>query len=93
MPDTVDGASVTAPILSRVGFNSLYHSVVAVSPAPRRFFSVFSAAMTALRIAVRVGPLSAVSVKKGRMLMRFFSAASHRMVLTSEFGCAPWVSM
>ena len=34
-----------------------------------------------------------VSVKKGRMLMRFFAFSSHRMVLTSELGWAPPVSM
>ena len=32
---------------------------------------MFSEAITPRSIAVMVGPLSAVSVKKGRMLMRF----------------------
>jgi len=73
-----------APILSSLGSTSLYHSAVAVSPASRFFFSIFSDSITLLRSAVIVGPLSAVSVKNGRMLMRFFEAASHRIVLTLE---------
>ena len=93
MPASVDGASVTAPIFSSFGSTPLYHSAVAVSLVSRFFFSAFSEAITALRIAFMVGPLSAVSVKNGRMLMRFFGAVSHRMVLTSELGWAPPVSM
>jgi hypothetical protein len=49
--------------------------------------------MTALRIAVMVALLSAVSLKNDRMLMRFAALSSHRIVLMSLFGCAPWVSM
>jgi hypothetical protein len=33
--------------------------------------------------------LSTISVKNGRMLMRFFKALSQRMVSVREFGCAP----
>ena len=92
MPDTVDGASVTAPILSSFGSTFLYHSAVAVSLESRFFFSIFSDATAPTSIAFMVGPLSAVSVKKGRRLMRFFALVSHRMVSTSELGCAPPVS-
>src|SRR6266852_5984417 len=52
-----------------------------------------SDAITPLSIAFMVGPSSALSARMGRILMRFLEAASHRMVSTSEFGCAPWVSM
>jgi len=93
LPETVDGASITAPILSSVGLRSLYHSAVAVSLVSRFFFSTLSEAMTAFTIAFMVGPSSDVSVKKGRMLMRLLADLSQRMVLTSEFGCAPPVSI
>jgi hypothetical protein len=57
--------------LQEFRFNPLEHSAVAVSLESRFFFSIFSEAMTPFSIACMVGPLSAVSVKNGRMLMRF----------------------
>jgi len=79
-----------APILSSFGssplvpFGSCGLGGIAFSS-----FSMFSEAITPLRIAFIVGPLSAVSLKKGRMLMRLFAVASHKIVSTSELGCAP----
>lgn len=68
---------------------ALYQSMLLLSSMPRAFFSAFTAAIAALRSVVNVGPLSAVSLKNGRMLTCFLAAESHRMVLMSVLGCAP----
>ena len=68
---SVDRASATAPILVRSGLMLSSHIGSLASSADMP--CAFLAATTASRIAVasvrRVGPLAAVSLKKGRMLM------------------------
>ena len=85
---SVKVASVTtAPIFKSFGSTPLNHSSVSVSLESRFFFSIFSEAMTPF-IACMLGPLSAASVKNGRMLMWFWRPRPRHPV----FGCAPWVS-
>jgi hypothetical protein len=53
-----------------------HHLLVVAAPGlvdVALLFSIFSDAITPLCIAFMLGPLSAVSAKRGRMLMRFSS--------------------
>ena len=52
LPGSVDGASVTAPILSSFGSTPLNHSAVAVSLESRFFFSALITRLLRSSIAV-----------------------------------------